>query len=187
MHRLRSTVALVVTAVVLGGCGTSGGSPPSPVATSGSPSSAGSSAAATAATITATATASVWRLRYTLLSHYPNFAFCDPDLYPVARGDQQAAADAWWASVNRGSPEVLAILAQHTLREPLTAAQRLTVYSDHKRLTAIAMTQVALGYEYQLSISTSGGQPNQTVTGTILLDGSIRETSRRASPGGCPI
>jgi hypothetical protein len=126
-------------------------------------------------------------LRYTLLSHYPTFAFCDPDLYPVARGDQPAAADAWWASVNRGSPEVQAILAQNTLREPLTAAGRLTAYSDHKKLTAIAMTQVALGYEYQLSISTSGGQPNQTVAGTILLDGSIRETSRRPSPGGCPI
>jgi hypothetical protein len=129
----------------------------------------------------------VWRLRYALLGHYPNFAYCDPDSYPVARGDQQAAADAWWASVNRGSAEVQAILAQHTLREPLTAAQRLTAYSDHKVLTAIAMTQVALGYEYQLSISTSGGQPNQTVAGVILLDGSIRETSRQARPGGCPI
>ena len=130
--------------------------------------------------------ASVWRLRYTLLSHYPTFAFCDPDLYPVARDDQQAAADAWWASVNRGSPEVQAILAQHTLREPLTAAQRLTAYSDHKRLTAIAMTQVALGFEYQLAIGSSG-EPDQTIAGVILLDGSIRETSRRARPGGCPI
>jgi hypothetical protein len=183
MHRLRSTVTLAVTAVLLGGCGTSGGGSPSPAA----PSSTSASATATTVTVTATATASVWRLRYALLGHYPNFAFCDPDLYPVARGDQQAAADAWWASVNRGSPEVRAILAQHTLREPLTDAQRLTAYSDHKRLTAIAMTQVALGYAYQLSISTSGGEPNQAVTGTILLDGSIQETSRRASPGGCPI
>jgi len=183
MHRLRSTVTLAVAAVLLGGCGTPG-SPPPPTSSSVSPSALPSTVATT---ITATATASVWRLRYALLSHYPNFAFCDPDLYPVARGDQQAAADAWWASVDRGSPEVLAILAQHTLREPLTAAQRLTAYSDHKRLTAIAMTQVALGYEYQLSISTSGVQPNQVVAGTILLDGSIRETSRRASPGGCPI
>jgi hypothetical protein len=82
---------------------------------------------------------------------------------------------------------VQAILAHNALGEPLTAAGRLTAYSDHKKLTAIAMTQIALGYEYQLSVSTSGGQPNQTVAGTILLDGSIRETSRRASPGGCPI
>ena len=183
MHTLRSTVALAVTAVVLGGCGTPG-SPAPPSSSAVSPSA---SPSAVATTITATATASVWRLRYTLLSQYPNFAFCDPDLYPVGVGDQQAAADAWWASVNRGSPEVLAILAQHTLREPLTATQRSTAYNDHKRLNAIAMTQVALGYEYRLSISTSGGQPNQAVTGTILLDGSIRETSRRASPGGCPI
>jgi len=180
MHRLRSIVTIAVTAVLLGGCGTPAG-PPSPAASSAA-SSVDSSATSTAAAI-----ASVWRLRYTLLGHYPTFAFCDPDLYPVARGDQQAGADAWWASVNRGSPEVQAILAHNALGEPLTAAGRLTAYSDHKKLTAIAMTQIALGYEYQLSVSTSGGQPNQTVAGTILLDGSIRETSRRASPGGCPI
>src|SRR6266481_1511570 len=40
-------------------------------------------------------TAQVWQLRYVLLGHYPDFAYCDPDLYPIARGDEQSAADDW--------------------------------------------------------------------------------------------
>jgi hypothetical protein len=129
----------------------------------------------------------MWHLRYLLLNHYPNFAYCDPDSYPVARGDEQSAADAWWASTDHGSPEVQAILAQYRFREPLTAAQRLTAYSDHKKLTVIAMTAVTGGYEYELATSTSGSGPEQTIVGVVGLDGSIRETSRRARPGGCPI
>lgn len=133
------------------------------------------------------APARVWQLRYLLLGHYADFAYCDPDLYPVARGDEQAAADGWWAGANRDSPEVATILAYRRYREPLTKDQRLTGYRDHKRLTVIAMTAVSGGYEYQLSISTSGDEPDRTVDGLVSSDGDIRERSRRPRPGGCPI
>jgi site-specific DNA-adenine methylase len=33
----------------------------------------------------ATFSARVWQLRYLLIGHYPDFAYCDPDYYPVAR------------------------------------------------------------------------------------------------------
>jgi hypothetical protein len=164
---VRRTLALALVAATLfvGGCGSTGS------ATSG----------------TTTLTASEWGLRYLLLDHYPNFAYCDPDIYPVAREDQQPAADAWWASADHGSAEVQAIIAEHAFREPLTSAQRLTAYGDHKKLTVISMTPVSGGYEYELSTSASGGEPNQTVVGVIGLDGSIHEISRRTRPGGCPI
>ena len=199
MHGFRSkaavsrilAVVLVMATGSLGGCGgTTSPGDPSPTTTkpigTASPTGTGPPSGSSAAT-TSTTTASVWRLRYVLLSHYPNFAYCDPDNYPVARGDQQAAADAWWASADHGSAELQAIITQYALHDPLTAAQRLTAYSDHKKLTAIAMTQIAGGYQYQLSTSTSGGEPNQTVAGVVSMDGSIRETSRQARPGGCPI
>jgi hypothetical protein len=130
----------------------------------------------------------VWQLRFQLLDHYPTFAYCDPDLYPVARGDQQSAADSWWANVDHGSAEIAAILDHHGYHEPLSSDQRLTAYRDHKMLAVITMTAVDNGYRYQLSISTtSGGQPDQTITGVIAVDGSIQETGRQARPGGCPI
>ena len=129
----------------------------------------------------------MWTLRYRLLDHYPNFAYCDPDLYPVARDDEQAAADAWWAGVRAGSPEALAISSEHGFREPLTNAQRLTAYRDHKKLTVISMTEVSSGYAYELSTGRPGGEPDQTVVGVITVDGRIREGSHRPRAGGCPI
>ena len=129
----------------------------------------------------------VWQLRYLLLAHYPNFSYCDPDLYPVARGDEQSAADAWWSTASHDAPEAAAILTHHDFGEPLTATQRLTAYRDHKMLNVIAMTAVADGYQYQLSTSRSGDQPDETVTGLITGSGAIREGSRQARRGGCPI
>src|SRR5262245_30055534 len=176
MHRLRTSdtvrrtlaVALVAVTALVSACGSTGsarGAQPTITSATGSDAPSGSTPPATGNTAT---TASVWRLRYALLSHYPDFAYCDPDLYPVAREDQQAAADAWWATVNHGSAEVQAIFAQRNLREPLSAAQRLTAYSDHKKLNAIVMTQTSGGYQYTLSIGASG-EPNQTVSGVVGL------------------
>src|SRR5258706_9748229 len=49
------------------------------------------------------------------------------------------------------------------------------------------MDAVPGGYQYELSVSPSGGEPDQAVTGMITLDGTAHETSRRARLGGCPI
>jgi len=66
-----------------------------------------------------------WTLRYRLLDHYPNFAYCDPDYYPIARvGGEQAKADDWWPR-NNTTPEARAILAHNHYSEPLDAEQRL--------------------------------------------------------------
>jgi len=128
----------------------------------------------------------VWRLRYLLLDRYPTFAYCDPDLYPVARDDEQAAADAWWSRADRGSPEVVAILGQHGYRQPLAADQRLVAYQDHKKLNVVVMRPVSQGYEFELSVG-PGGEPDQTVVGVITTGGQISERSRRPRRGGCPI
>lgn len=122
-----------------------------------------------------------------LLDHYPNFAYCDPDLYPVARDDEQAAADQWWAGVDHGSPEVMSILDHHEYVVPLTRAQRLGAYRDHKKLTVIVMRRLSGGYDFELSIGPPGGEPDQTIAGVITAAGRIDERSRRPRPGGCPI
>ncbi|HYR61694.1 MAG TPA: Hint domain-containing protein [Actinomycetota bacterium] len=128
-----------------------------------------------------------WALRYLLLDHYPTFAFCDPDYYPVARvGGEQVNADDWWQR-SRTTPEALAILAHHHEAEPLDAAQRLVAYQDHKRLTVIQLTRATGGYDFALSISAAKSQPDTTVIGTISDAGTISERSRSPRPGGCPI
>jgi hypothetical protein len=165
------------------------GQPPSPggPGSSTGPSTGSATAQTTTAPTTGSTTARVWQLRYLLLSRYPNFAFCDPDYYPIARADEQSAADDWWTSADLRSPELQTIIAQHGYREPVAADQRLTAYRDHKKLTVIVMRPVSGGYEYELSTATSGDTPDQTVVGLVTLDGTVHERSRRRRPGGCPI
>lgn len=197
---VRTVVPLAVLLLVMAGCaGTAapdsqpsdGSPPPTAEASTGRASPHPSGATGTASSSrpgeAGGGSARVWRLRYLLLGHYPDFTYCDPDLYPVARGDEQSAADDWWAGTDRGSPEVQVILAHFGYGQPLTPAQRLTAYRDHKKLTVIAMTAVSGGYQYRLSTSAASGEPDQTVTGLVTADGDVREGSRRARPGGCPI
>ncbi|MGE5829856.1 MAG: Hint domain-containing protein [Micromonosporaceae bacterium] len=182
MRRLVSLAAIVLS---VAGCGVSaspGGQQTPPTATV---SPTGATAGAT--TPPAVGAATAWRLRYVLLGQYPDFAYCDPDLYPVARMDEQPAADDWWAGADQKSPEVQEILAHHGYHEPLTPNQRLAAYRDHKKLTVIAMTAVSGGYSYQLAISSSGDEPDQSVTGVVTTGGQVHEASRRPRPGGCPI
>jgi hypothetical protein len=182
---------IVLVAAGCGQAGSPGGQPSSTVVSSGSATPAATGTASTTGPsqppVPSGATAQVWQLRYLLLGHYPNFAYCDPDLYPVARDDEQGAADDWWAGADRGSPEVETILAHRGYREPLMTAQRLTVYRDHKKLNVIVMRAASGGYEYELSASVSGGEPDLTIAGLITLDGTIHERSRRPRAGGCPI
>jgi hypothetical protein len=188
---MRRLVLLGLVALVLSGCG-GANAPASQPSTSGA--GAGSASPHTSSTASAAvppptaAGAGVWQLRYRLLGHYPTFAYCDPDLYPVARDDEQVAADQWWARVDRGSAEVSTILTHHGYREPLTGSQRLTAYRDHKKLAVIDLTVAGSGYRYQLSVGPSGAaEPDQTVTGVITFDGVVHETARQARRGGCPI
>jgi hypothetical protein len=162
--REQRLAVFAVTVLSLAGCAATGAPGGEPSATSGSAGSAAPGATGTSSpSMTGDVTARVWQLRYLLLGHYPTFAFCDPDLYPVARADEPSAADGWWTSTSHDSAEVQVIIDQYGFHEPLTGQQRLTAYRDHKRLTVITMTAVAGGFEYELSTSASGGQPDQTV------------------------
>jgi hypothetical protein len=176
---MRRLVVLLGLALLACGGSTAVGVGPAP---SRSPSASPSPGATPAATDLD------WTLRYKLLDQYPNFSYCDPDSYPVARtGDQQSSADDWW-SRNRTTPEAHAILAYHHWTDPLTPEQRLTAYQEHKKLTVILTTRTTGGYDYTLSISTAGnGAPDVTVSGTISDAGAISERSRTPRPGGCPI
>jgi hypothetical protein len=159
--------------------------------------SSGSPAGQPTASSTGAAAATVWQLRYQLLQHYPAFAYCDPDVWPLSQ-EPQPFADRWWAGTDHASPEVSTILRHLGYHEPLAAGQRLAAYTDHKKLGVIAMTWVGIGYQYQLTIrygltirttsgEVTGDWPDQSVTGLITVDGAVDEVSRRARDGGCPI
>ncbi len=51
------------------------------------------------------------QLKYTVLDRYPDFFFCDPDLYPIARADEGQLALQRFASLEANTEDFQAILA----------------------------------------------------------------------------
>src|SRR6185295_7684542 len=115
---MRRLVLVAFSVLAVSGCaqaGTPAGQPSTGSAGTGSatPYATSTTTPATTEPPSTDAVATVWQLRYRLLDHYPTFAYCDPDQYPVARGDEQTAADSWWGSVDHASSETVTILAHH--------------------------------------------------------------------------
>src|SRR5437588_5278762 len=86
ISQLAQQIALFILCLTVGaGCAA-----PTPAAQPASPTPAVQAATATPPAPTTALTPT--ELKYVLLAKYPNFFFCDPDFYPVARGDEQDTA-----------------------------------------------------------------------------------------------
>jgi hypothetical protein len=129
----------------------------------------------------------ITELKYRLDTRY-NVFFCDPDFWPVVRGDEQERALHRFPEIAADAEEFQAIL-QHlglTGRTEFTAAEKLSIYREHKRLAAIALEPKGAAFAFSLRAS-------ETETRVVLLRGqidsagaiSVRE--RTNSSDACPI
>lgn len=127
-------------------------------------------------------------LKYRLLDQFPNFFFCDPDYYPVARADERDLALQRFPEVQADGEAFRAILAHLSLTgaTSFTDDQKLQIYQEYKKLNALHLTLLGDKYEFQFM---TGGQNQQgeIVEGTI--DGSGHITVQQKTPGfaTCPI
>jgi hypothetical protein len=127
-------------------------------------------------------------LKYKVLDQFPDFFFCDPDFYPVAREDEMSLALQRFPELQANQEEFQAILNHNGLSglTNFTDDQKLTIYREHKKLNAIPLE--LLGDRYQFQIQTgSEGQPGNTIKGTIDGNGSIDVQERNPSFPSCPI
>src|ERR1043165_2381753 len=60
---------------------------------------------------TLTSGVSVTELKYKVLDKYPDFFFCDPDFYPIARSDEGVLAQQVFPDLRANQEEFQAILA----------------------------------------------------------------------------
>ena len=129
------------------------------------------------------------RLKYVLSEKFgaasatSGIFYCDPDLYPVARADEQGRAAAWLKSLNPTSEELLAILEQAKIPagSDLSPQQQLLVYREHKLLSAITLTKTAKAYRFGLrtfQIGTGKKLSGMAIEGTITPQGAITVTRR---------
>lgn len=131
---------------------------------------------------------SVTELRYKVLEEFPDFFFCDPDYYPIAREEESILAQQAFPELQADQEEFQAILDHTGLSGQTTfsAEQVLQIYREHKKLNAIHFQLVDDRYRFQIQTGTEG-QSGAVVTGTIDASGSIDVLQREEAFPACPI
>ncbi len=144
-------------------------------------------ATATPVPPTASPAATQTELKYLLFARYPNFFFCDPDFYPIARGDEQQAALQRFPEIQTNVEVYQAILRHLNLQgDNLSDAQKLLIYRDYKKLNALPLQPAGDAYTFQLR--TADNNRNGTaVEGTISNQGAINITKTQPTIVTCPI
>jgi hypothetical protein len=124
-----------------------------------------------------------------LLVRFGDLAYCDPDLYPLARGDEAAAARDHLDEM-RADRDAWTAIAGRVGFDPSTTPsgdKLLAAYSQWKMLRAIQLVAGGDGAQFD-QVFIGKGQALIHVTGTIRSDGSIVVASQE--PGQrppCPI
>ena len=127
-------------------------------------------------------------LKYKVLEQFPDFFFCDPDLYPVARDNEMALAQQRFPELQANQEEFQAILSHNGLSGTTTFTddQKLLIYQEHKKLNAVRFELAGDTYQFQIQTGPEG-QQGSVITGTIDGNGSIDVKSQESSIATCPI
>ncbi|HEY6073475.1 MAG TPA: Hint domain-containing protein [Anaerolineales bacterium] len=130
---------------------------------------------------------SLTQLKYKVLDQFPDFFYCDPDLYPIARDDEMSLALAQFPELQANQEEFQAILVHNGLSgTTFTDAQKLLIYRDHKKLNAIFFEPAGDKYKFQIQTG-SEGQGGSIIQGTIDGSGKIDVLERKPGNPTCPI
>lgn len=146
------------------------------------------SAACKSVPTTTPVTYSQYQLEYQLFARYPDYFWCDPDYYPIAReGQEQQNALDQFATIRVNASEFSAMLDQLSLpdKTDYTDAEKLAIYREHKKLTR-AIQVTPSGDEYQFSLRTGQNQ-GKAIEGTISTTGKVKVVSEKTSFNTCPI
>jgi hypothetical protein len=127
-------------------------------------------------------------LKYRILEDFPDFFFCDPDYYPVAREDEMVLARQRFPELQANEEEFQAILNHNGLSGAATFIdeQKLLTYREHKKLSAIRFELVGDRYKFKIQTGIEG-QEGFIITGTIDGNGSIDIQGRDPGFPTCPI
>lgn len=133
-------------------------------------------------------TLSPTELKHRILEEFPDFFFCDPDYYPVAREDEMVLAGQRFPELQANQEEFQAILNRNGLGGPTTFTdeQKLLIYREHKKLSAIHFELVGDKYQFQIQTGMEG-QQGFIITGAIDGNGSIDILQRDPGFPTCPI
>ena len=130
------------------------------------------------------------QLKYRVIDQLGRPWFCDPDFFPVGRGDEGQRAQEKLPEIQRDADTFSAIVAHLTFPSspPYTADQQLAIYREWKTLNVLQLQATATnvwGFAYLAMKNVGGGE---RVEGRVLADGSVSVLARQQSgPPQCPI
>ncbi|HVN65033.1 MAG TPA: hypothetical protein VMT31_00255 [Methanomicrobiales archaeon] len=162
-------ILLLASALLLAGCLAPGGGGPTP-------------------TPTPVTTHTPAQLKYLLLDHYgeSRFFYCDPDYYPVARGDEQARAIETFPPIENETDVFSAITARKGFQPPYSDDTKLVIYREYKKLNAIPLGPVGDG-TYSFSLRLGNTVQGMMASGNIRIDGTILSEHTENAILTCPI
>ena len=135
-------------------------------------------------------TLTVPQLKYRVMDQLGRPWFCDPDFFPVGRGDEGERAQQKLPEIQKDADTFGAIVAHLKLSAapPYTADQTLEIYREWKTLNVLQLqptTTNVWGFAYLAMKNVGGGE---RVEGRVLADGSVSVLARQQSgPPACPI
>lgn len=128
-------------------------------------------------------------VKYALLDAYPEFFWCDPDHYPVSRGDEQEIALERFPEISQDRAQLGAILERLSITEPaFSDPQKLDIYREHKKLNAVAVSPSGDGetYRFEIRVAEHRGS-GEAIAGEIDVYGRITVISTEPTVPTCPI
>lgn len=130
------------------------------------------------------------QLKYRVMDALGRPWFCDPDFFPVGRGDEGQRAQDKLPEIQKDAETFAAIVASLKLSSapPYTADQQLAIYREWKTLNVLQLQPTAnnvWGFMYLAMKNVGGGE---RVEGRVMADGSVSVLTRQqAGPPQCPI
>ncbi len=131
---------------------------------------------------------STTELKYRVLEAFPDFFFCDPDFYPVARAEESDLAIQRFPDIQANAETFAAILAHNGLSgvTTFTDEQKLLIYREYKKLNAIYFELVGDKYQFQIQTGAEN-QQGSAITATINSSGKVDVLQKEQSFPTCPI
>jgi hypothetical protein len=130
----------------------------------------------------------ITELKYRVLEAFPDFFFCDPDFYPIARAEESDLAIQRFPELQADPETFQAIVAHNGLSgvTTFTDEQKLLIYRESKKLNAIYFELAGDKYRFQIQTG-SEGQQGSAITATIDSRGKIDVLQKEQSFPTCPI
>lgn len=132
-------------------------------------------------------------LKYAIIEAFGAFWYCDPDFYPIQRGEEIDHARERWVEVMGDAVAFKTITTRQGMDPtgPFTDVQKLLVYQAWKGLNAIALDPIGndvFRFDYLAQPAPGGGPEGTRTAGTITATGDITiEQQAAAGEPMCPI